>query len=179
MFLREILLSLVAVALLAFPARAEGLKFFSSVITAPSTQFYFILPSDPSPTMFDPLAAAFTISDATLYAYDSQGGFYPVKDDLTFYEFGQGGGFSITRGYTGMGIRYYGAQLFGGALDAPVFSPAIFTLDNDFFPSSSTLTITPLGAVPEPATWMMLIVGFGLAGAAVRQRRRWEQTAYA
>lgn len=94
-----------------------------------------------------------------------------MKDDLTFYEFGQGGGFSITRVYTGMGIRYYGAQLFGGALDAPVFSPAIFTLDNDFFPSSSTLTITPQGAVPEPATWMMLSMGFGLAGAAVRQRR--------
>lgn len=95
-----------------------------------------------------------------------------MTDDLTFYEFGQGGGFSITRGYTGMGIRYYGAQLFGGALDAPVFSPAIFTLDNDFFPNSSTLTITSMSAVPEPATWMMLIAGLGLAGSAVRQGRR-------
>lgn len=27
------------------------------------------------------------------------------------------------------------------------------------------------GAVPEPATWAMMIVGFGMAGAAVRRRR--------
>ena len=26
-------------------------------------------------------------------------------------------------------------------------------------------------AVPEPATWAMMIVGFGLAGAAMRRRR--------
>ncbi|MHA6718373.1 PEPxxWA-CTERM sorting domain-containing protein [Sphingomonas sp. RS6] len=29
----------------------------------------------------------------------------------------------------------------------------------------------PAGAVPEPATWAMLIGGFGLAGASVRRRR--------
>jgi hypothetical protein len=28
------------------------------------------------------------------------------------------------------------------------------------------------GAVPEPATWAMMILGFGAAGAALRQRRR-------
>ncbi|MEG3125743.1 PEPxxWA-CTERM sorting domain-containing protein [Sphingomonas sp. GB1N7] len=27
------------------------------------------------------------------------------------------------------------------------------------------------GAVPEPATWGMIIVGFGLTGAAIRRRR--------
>lgn len=27
------------------------------------------------------------------------------------------------------------------------------------------------GAVPEPATWAMMILGFGLVGAALRQRR--------
>jgi hypothetical protein len=30
----------------------------------------------------------------------------------------------------------------------------------------------PNGAVPESATWMMMIVGFGLAGTAMRYRRR-------
>lgn len=30
----------------------------------------------------------------------------------------------------------------------------------------------PSGAVPEPATWAMMILGFGAAGAAVRSRRR-------
>ena len=27
-------------------------------------------------------------------------------------------------------------------------------------------------AVPEPATWAMMIVGFGLAGSAIRRRER-------
>ncbi|MBL8771217.1 MAG: PEPxxWA-CTERM sorting domain-containing protein [Phenylobacterium sp.] len=30
---------------------------------------------------------------------------------------------------------------------------------------------TPTGAVPEPATWLLMIGGFGLAGAALRRRR--------
>ena len=28
-------------------------------------------------------------------------------------------------------------------------------------------------AVPEPATWAMMIAGFGMAGSAIRRRRRW------
>ncbi len=37
--------------------------------------------------------------------------------------------------------------------------------------TSFTLTpITSNGAVPEPATWAMLLVGFGLVGAAARRR---------
>jgi hypothetical protein len=32
------------------------------------------------------------------------------------------------------------------------------------------LTIT--SGVPEPATWAMMIVGFGLVGSAVRRRNR-------
>lgn len=31
--------------------------------------------------------------------------------------------------------------------------------------------ITPSGAVPEPASWALLVAGFGLAGAAMRRRR--------
>ena len=30
------------------------------------------------------------------------------------------------------------------------------------------------GAVPEPATWLMMIMGFGMMGVAVRVRRRAE-----
>ncbi len=30
---------------------------------------------------------------------------------------------------------------------------------------------TPVGAIPEPASWAMLIAGFGLVGAAARRRR--------
>ena len=37
----------------------------------------------------------------------------------------------------------------------------------------SGLTFQPaIGSVPEPATWGMLLVGFGLVGAAARRSRR-------
>jgi len=32
-------------------------------------------------------------------------------------------------------------------------------------------SLVPTSAVPEPATWAMMIAGFGLAGAAIRRRR--------
>lgn len=31
--------------------------------------------------------------------------------------------------------------------------------------------VSPVAAVPEPATWAMMIVGFGMAGATIRRRR--------
>ena len=34
------------------------------------------------------------------------------------------------------------------------------------------LPVDARGGVPEPATWAMMIAGFGLAGASLRQRRR-------
>ncbi len=43
---------------------------------------------------------------------------------------------------------------------------------------SFNLEITQLGAVPEPATWAMLILGFGVIGGAMRQRRVRTSVAY-
>jgi hypothetical protein len=37
---------------------------------------------------------------------------------------------------------------------------------------SYTLAVTAVSAAPEAATWMLTIAGVGLAGAALRQRRR-------
>ncbi|WP_435530023.1 FxDxF family PEP-CTERM protein [Phenylobacterium koreense] len=34
------------------------------------------------------------------------------------------------------------------------------------------LSFAPTGAVPEPATWAMMIIGFGAAGTMVRNRRK-------
>lgn len=53
-----------------------------------------------------------------------------------------------------------------------------FTLTTNNFNNglADNLTIasifTPAAAVPEPATWAMMIIGFGLVGRAARDRRR-------
>ncbi|MBB6506204.1 hypothetical protein F4693_003201 [Sphingomonas endophytica] len=38
--------------------------------------------------------------------------------------------------------------------------------------SIDNLTVNAAGAVPEPATWAMMVAGFGVAGAALRRRSR-------
>ncbi|MCU0892685.1 MAG: PEPxxWA-CTERM sorting domain-containing protein [Sandarakinorhabdus sp.] len=80
-----------------------------------------------------------------------------------------------------------GTQLF--ALPTPSFTSAFWGLTSDrqirsiaFGPGGGTtisvsfvmdnLTIGNAGAVPEPASWAMLIAGFGLVGATARRRRR-------
>lgn len=45
--------------------------------------------------------------------------------------------------------------------------------DIDFAAGDAPITVTvSVAAVPEPATWAMMIVGFGLSGAALRRSRR-------
>jgi hypothetical protein len=39
--------------------------------------------------------------------------------------------------------------------------------------------VTTMGAVPEPATWAMMLIGFGFAGAGLRYRRRQTAVAFA
>jgi hypothetical protein len=41
-----------------------------------------------------------------------------------------------------------------------------------FFGNTHVVTPPPAGAVPEPASWAMMLGGFGLVGAALRNRRR-------
>lgn len=46
------------------------------------------------------------------------------------------------------------------------------SLDNMRGFSNAVLYTTGTGAVPEPATWAMMLLGFGLVGGAMRTRRR-------
>lgn len=48
------------------------------------------------------------------------------------------------------------------------------------FSASSTLSIPPaVGVVPEPATWAMMMLGFGMIAGAARYRRRDTKVVYA
>jgi hypothetical protein len=76
----------------------------------------------------------------------------------------------------GLGFtQFSGDLLFGGTTANPIFTPGVYHLNNPFFGGPATLTISEAGgaasAVPEPASWAMLVAGFGLMGTAARRRR--------
>jgi hypothetical protein len=121
-----------------------------------------------------------------------------VRTDLIFYLFGTG--FSGSTGMHGVLNFYDGAVLvnsFGyssGSTGQLAGFAAVFPPDNGAFSFDSftaTLLIDTLSspvtlngsgfqyalvsnavAVPEPATWAMMLLGFGLLGAGMRSRRR-------
>lgn len=84
--------------------------------------------------------------------------------------------FSISSGDLGLRVtvgqdNFYGYVRFAGSL-----------IDSYAFETTANTPITAgsfVAAVPEPATWTMFIVGFGLAGAAMRARRRTKDNAVA
>jgi hypothetical protein len=47
--------------------------------------------------------------------------------------------------------------------------PGAFRVDN--LQGTANVLVTPPGAIPEPGTWALLILGFGLVGGALRQRK--------
>ncbi|MGH6997569.1 MAG: PEPxxWA-CTERM sorting domain-containing protein [Phenylobacterium sp.] len=54
--------------------------------------------------------------------------------------------------------------------DNPFFG--VFVRDTEFGrPFDYSFTVTRLTPIPEPSTWMMLILGFGVLGAALRRHR--------
>lgn len=69
---------------------------------------------------------------------------------------------------TGAGIGSYTFSLWSRQRVVPTVDGLLGEIA-DFAPDSGTF----LASVPEPATWGMMILGFGASGAAVRRRRQW------
>lgn len=88
---------------------------------------------------------------------------------------GVGSGVSGHTAFTGItGVQTGGSgedQLYNVMLNTAAYKEFWFTNQNDSADGYRLGTIT-LTAVPEPATWAMLIAGFGLTGAALRGRRQ-------
>jgi hypothetical protein len=89
---------------------------------------------------------------------------------VTYFTLAAGGGLSIADAAGALQFSAFGAQLFTGSTARPTFRAGTFTFDHDRSGGviEAVLRVTP---VPEPATWGLMIAGFGLTGAAARRRR--------
>lgn len=76
---------------------------------------------------------------------------------------GEGGGWTTVLSATG-------PQIFTGTIQNPALLTGAWDFTEYYGPGNYNLTAAA-AAVPEPATWAMLIGGFALAGAAMRRRR--------
>jgi hypothetical protein len=65
-------------------------------------------------------------------------------------------------------------DLFSGPASSPIFNLGTFNLSGGFTAGPATLTISQaaVAGVPEPGTWVMMLLGFGAIGASMRRRRR-------
>ncbi len=159
--MRKMRLGLAAVSLLALAAPAAALPYLFVVSDAnatyngtaidPTYSFYL----DGSPTPDASVPDTYFIA-STSYNYSINGvGQAPLSDVATF--------FTDMNGFNTAFNLYTGPALFDGSTDAPTFKTGTFAFDDDV-----SVTVT---AVPEPASWAMMIAGFGLVGAGLRSRR--------
>jgi hypothetical protein len=86
---------------------------------------------------------------------------FTIKPDyhFVFTDSGSGGTFPFAIGTTATG---------GAGSYTETYGP---------FPVKGTLDYTLTTAIPEPASWALMTVGFGLAGASIRRRTRVQATA--
>lgn len=126
------------------------------------------LDSNPDPDDF--------ASDVGFVLWDVEGNFpgslFDVAD-LYFYADDIGGGLGIEDFYGGTTLLLTdGSQLYTGPEVTPTLRTGIFALTEFGGPGTYTLSVTEVGttAVPEAATWALMLTGFGLAGYALRRR---------
>jgi hypothetical protein len=92
----------------------------------------------------------------------------PEVDTVTFYSESAFGGFAfLSEGEETLNLG--GDQLFSGSTDAPTFQSGTVFGDAE---GDGTNAFYAVSAAPEPATWLMMILGFGAVGFALRQDRR-------
>lgn len=160
-------LASIAAVVATVPAHATNFVF---TLTGSATAT-FVLPSSPTPDFF--------LTGTGFYVDGVDGTVNGSPDllDLYFANDMDGGGFAINSAF----ISTIGEQLYTNTEDTPTFRVGDFEL-TDFGGGAGryalTIALAP-NAVPEPATWAMMIGGLGLVGGAMRYRRRTTGVAFA
>ena len=145
----------VAAIAVLLASSAQAVDYLQATFTGPDGTTSWVQDFAPTPLAF----AIDNYTSIPVWDYtDSIGGSEPYAPFVSYYSTLQGGGWGDPAGDFGP----LGDQVYGGTEDAPIFSVG------SYVESDGTLTLT---SVPEPATWVMMLVGFGLVAASMRGRR--------
>ena len=157
----------MATAMVAFasPVYAVPLLFNFS---GPSGTAMFQLDSNPTP------GSSQTFIGSSQFSFSNVAGtFGGIAGTASTISFGNGIFASLSITAPNLGFTQFNAPtLFSGSPNAPTFLTGSFALINPFF-GNGQLTISPVAAaVPEPASWGMMILGIGAIGFAMRRRQK-------
>jgi hypothetical protein len=118
--------------------------------------------------------------------YDDIKGSFPAPlsniAEVCFFNAGIGGGLQVnTLGTFDGVISTAGPQLYSGSEKNPTFLKGSFNfigydVVNEVEDPSRHYTLS-VTSVPEPASWVMMVAGFGLGGCAIRRARKSVPTA--
>ena len=158
--------AIAAAALLTATSSAHAQTNYLFDITG-DDNFEFTLPANPTPDVSG--AGGFWIENIPGFSETSDGTAWAVFYSSTF-----NGGLEL---YDPVGNDvFYAAdsqQLYTGPTSDPTFTLGTYTMNSaNYGFGNTTLTISELTAVPEPAGWALMIAGLGLTGVALRRRYR-------
>ncbi len=167
--MRKFLASFAIAATMAFAGPASAATYLFELTGFIDTASW-TLDSSPTPDIID-AGFGFAINNVSGNFNGSASNSAVVE----FYSASNLGGFAV--GGPGFNISFNGPQFYTGPETAPTLIKGTFLLS-----FGHKLVISefkaPTGAVPEPASWAMMLAGFGLVGFAARRKAK-VQTSHA
>ncbi|SFJ80562.1 VPLPA-CTERM protein sorting domain-containing protein [Sphingomonas sp. NFR04] len=158
---RTLFLGACCVAAVAASSQANAAPQYRFVITGSQT-IKFVLAASPTPPVVDP--GNYFVLPGVTGTIDNLAATFDLGFGSPSYFFN----FGLINNTVGYGFVSTGTTLFTGTESAPTFKLGTFTLTPDTPGPNYSLSIT---AVPEPASWAMLLAGFGALGMRIRRRR--------
>jgi len=153
----------------AMPASAATLVYNFTASSPQATSFSFSLDNTAAPISVNSDSFVHSIS-----SFKQNGTADNTVTAAEFYDQAFGGGLIVS------GNTLYGQPLYSGTLASPTLLTGNFTLFSTSAQTNAVGTLNVMAAaVPEPATWAMMLVGFGMMGASMRYRRRSTKAALA
>ena len=161
----------VSALAIAAPADAALLQYslsgFDTLANGEVVFASFQVDSNPTPSFLIP-AGGFQVANVSgTFTYGATTTTGPRT--IGFLATSNRGGFNVP----GALLDFTGPQLYSGTAEAPTLLTGVFTVNDGFSNSPFTLTVsavTTSSPVPEPATWAMMMLGFGGAGYAMRRK---------